>query len=427
MKQTTLVLFAAFLIASAVARAAEAERIAISSITKPYDSDGSLNTTWDGSGGVSMSVLFDEKTSSGVYQLGTRLTGWFLIDFSNDSNSSSGYYYVTEIKVWEVSSYAYSISYTMDGSTWTAVSNATNVARSGSFGVNDYVKQIKIAVSTSSGWTQTLSEIEVWGIDPATMKCDHPGFTEVEYVLGSATCTARGKEKKKCTACGELFFYDSDVFPPLGHDYVSTLSVPGSSSGFGSGTISCSRGDFEETFNRPIDLTSLGGVKTYGVVQFTDLSVSSTGCPQDGVSAFHLIDGNNICGWDGSHCAYWFAETRSPDEYVQFDFGTEIDLTKIEFSAANHAHTLKFYSWDGETEEPIGEVAITSDGTGKNYQTGSIDFRGISVKGIRLHIIDSIGDSYYRNHPVALAEIHPYGTVKGSGKLDVRRSRIILY
>ena len=67
------------------------------------------------------------------------------------------------------------------------------------------------------------------------------------------------------------------------------------------------------------------------------------------------------------------------------------------------------------------------DNTSNEYQRGSMEFRGISVKGIRLHIADSIGVKYGGSWFVSVSELHPWGTVVGAGKLDVLRTKILLY
>ena len=76
---------------------------------------------------------------------------------------------------------------------------------------------------------------------------------------------------------------------------------------------------------------------------------------------------------------------------------------------------------------PLAEVAVVKDGSGREYQRGSIEFRGVVAKGIRLHIVDPTGEGYNGARPVAFSELHPYGTVVGAGKLDVVRTRILLY
>ena len=145
-----------------------------------------------------------------------------------------------------------------------------------------------------------------------------------------------------------------------------------------------------------------------------------------GAGPGQLIDDDWTWHWDGG-VGQWIAASRNESEYVQYDFGTEIDLTDIKWSAHNHAHTLKFYLWDGETEEPLFEVSIAKDGTGNAYQRGARSFRGVSAKGLRLHIVDATGVGYNGTSPVGLSELRPWGTVKGAGLLDVLRTRILLY
>ena len=44
-----------------------------------------------------------------------------------------------------------------------------------------------------------------------------------------------------------------------------------------------------------------------------------------------------------------------------------------------------------------------------------------------IHIVDSKGIGYNGLSPVGLSELRPYGTVKGAGKRDVLRTRILFY
>jgi len=369
----------------------------------------------------------------------------------DDDDADTGEpWYVTEISIGHAGNTKYSLYYTTepapdysgltlinggnnnfyyagvsDSRAWTPIEGATDIQASGkkTYSVNVVATAVKYVFDTTLDWTTSLAEVEVLGVDPAEMGCQHPSFTEWEAVPGSATCTGYGDERRKCTVCGEEFFRNS--LPPLGHDWVTHLSKPGSSSAYGSGTLECSRCSEKLVFveNTPIDLTTEGGVAADGLIQFTDLSVSSSAPDGGGTGPDDLIDGDWTWGW--GH--YWFAASRSESEYVQYDFGTEIDLTKIEWSAPNHALTLKFYLWDGETEEPLAEVPVANDGSDNDYQRGSLSFRGVSAKGLRLHIADPTGIGYNGISPVGLSELHPYGTVKGAGLLDVVRTRILLY
>ena len=346
---------------------------------------------------------------------------WYVTDFKvgHQGNSKYSLYYTTEAEPANI------LSCAQDPRTWTPVTGATGIQAAGTkiYGVNTVATAVKYVFDTDVNWGTSLAEVEVWGVDPAELegKCQHPSYTEWEEVPGSATCTEYGFKRRKCSVCGDVFELDSAL--PLGHAWESHLSQPGSSSAFGSGTIECSRCGETIVFNIPIDLTTIGGVALPGVVQFADLSVSDSNPNGGGTGPGKMIDGNWTYDWG----YYWFPSTRNESEWVEYDFGTEIDLTKIEWSVANHAQTLKFYKWDGETEEPLVEIPVTKDSTDNGYQRGSIEFRGISVKGIRLHIADSIGIQYGGSRFVSVSELHPWGTVIGAGKLDVLRSKILLY
>ena len=250
------------------------------------------------------------------------------------------------------------------------------------------------------------------------MGCRHPSFTEWEPVPGTATCTEPGVDRHKCIFCGEAFERTSELLPPLGHDYVETLSRKGTSSSYGEGGVSCSRCEWSAVFNIPLDLTALGGVASHFLVQFTDLSVSSY---QPFSAPSNLINNN----WNYVY-QDWVAATRSHDEYVQFDFGVEIDLTKIDFAVHNHTQTVEFYKVEGDTETKIAEVAMTKAESGSELRS-QVFFRGVSLQTLRVRFTDSIGVPVNGTMPVGMSEIHPYGTVKGAGLLDVLRSKILLY
>ena len=342
---------------------------------------------------------------------------WFVTEFKvgHDGNTKYSLYYTTEPEPANI------LSNAKDPRTWIPIDGATGIQVKGTktYNPNVVATAVHYVFDTVLDWTASLAEVEVWGYEPDENTCRHPSYTDWEEVPGSATCTAFGVKRHKCTVCGEVF--EQDDAPPLGHDWETYLDTPGSSSSYGSGTLVCSRCGESIVFNVPLDLTTLGGVAVPGLVQFTDLSVSSF-TAGSGVGAKDLID--NDWSWDWG--AYWFAATRSESEYVQYDFGTEIDLTKIEWSAPNQALTLKFYKWDGENEEPLAEIPVAKVGTA-GYQRGSMEFRGVSAKGIRLHIVDSKGVGYNGLSPVGLSELRPWGTVKGAGLLDVLRTKILLY
>lgn len=423
MKHTTLLLLSTTLLASTTARAAEASLISKAASKTIYWANGTVNTEAFG-GGTGVGDWFNDRTTDSVYygpNSRANNGSYIILDFT--SQMADGYF-VTVIAISSLSEKKqYSLYYSADGTTWNAVTDGVGISHTGtrSLDVNDIATHVKLVFNNiGDGWEAGISEIQVYGMDPADVGCRHPSYTEWQFVSGSSTCTSPGKEQRKCTVCGETFERDSELYSPLGHDYVSTLATPGTSSSFGTGSIGCSRCDWSATFNVPLDLITLGGVAHNGLVQFTDLSVSST-VAGAGVGPSDLFDNNWTWGWG----AYWIANTRKESEYIQYDFGTEIDLTEIRYSAANRNQTLKFYKWDGETEEPLAEVSIVKDSS--SYHQGSLSFRGVTTKGLRMHIVDADGEPYNGTKPVAFSELHAYGTVVGAGKLDVRRSRIILY
>ena len=428
MKTKILLLLLALLPAALLA--ADADKLAISGVAQMYTPSNVANNNWSG-GGTTQSMLFD----------GTKTAGVCMPEWGSDGRRSwpdqymvfdlgallSGGYFVSYIKVWQESAYKYSLYFSTDGgSSYEEVENGISVSSADPDGAEYFVgtiaTHVKIVFHELSGYSGGTSEIAVWGIDPAQMGCQHPSFTEWEPVDGSATCTKKGIDRHKCLVCGEVSERPSELLPPLGHAYVSTLVTPGTSSSFGSGAISCERCDWSAVFNIPVDLTSLGGVVSPGIVQFTDLSVSSEWHPEWEGGVALLVDGV----WELGEKSYWAAETLSHDEWAEFDFGTEIDLTKIKFLVPNHDHSLDFYKVEDGVETLIGTVAVASV-SGASFQLKEVEFRGVSLDKLRIRVSDSIGVSHWGRNVVQIYELHPYGTVKGAGKLNTTRTRILLY
>ena len=406
--------------------AADAEKLPISGVAQMYWANGSQNNGWNG-GGTVQANLFDGNYASGVHFPYDGKGGDNMYLEFNLGSLLSGGYYVTQFKVWQENAHQYSLYYLEAGaSQYEAVEGAIGVSYAGTDGaayvVGKVCTKVKIVFNKLTGWSPGTSEIEVWGIDPAQMGCSHPAFTDWTPVDGSATCTKRGIDRHKCLVCGEVFERPSELLPPLGHDYVTTLATPGTSSTYGSGSIACSRCDWSAVFNIPVDLSSLGGVVSPGIVQFTDLSVSSEWHPEWGPCAANMIDGE----WTGGYG--WCPGSRShDDEWADFDFGTEIDLAKIDVSVPNRAQTLEFYKVEGdeETETLVGTAQIAA-GSG-SYQRRTVEFRGVSLKKLRIRVSDSTGTSLWGRSVIQVFELHPWGTVVGAGKLDATRTRIFLY
>ena len=424
MKTKILLLLLALLPAALLA--ADAEKLAISGVAQMYWANGNPNNNWNG-GGTTQANLFDGNYRTGVhFPYDGRGADNMYLEF-NLAALLSGGYYVTQFKVWQAAAHQYSLYYLEAGaSQYEPVDGAVGVSYAGTDGaaytVGKVCTKVKIVFNKLTGFNPGTSEIEVWGIDPSQMSCSHPAYTDWEPVEGSATCTKKGIDRHKCLVCGEVEERPAELMPPLGHAYVTTLTTPGTSSSFGSGAISCERCDWSEVFNIPVDLTSLGGVVSPGIVQFTDLSVSSEWHPEWEGGAALLVDGV----WELGEKSYWAAETLSHDEWAEFDFGTEIDLTKIKFLVPNHDHSLDFYKVEDGVETLIGTVAVASV-SGASFQLKEVEFRGVSLDKLRIRVSDSIGVSHWSRNVVQIYELHPYGTVVGAGKLNTTRTRILLY
>lgn len=383
-------------------------------------------------GGSSLANLFNNNFSD--YQLVPKMpkNGFILLTLASETVPNG--YYVSTIRIGHFGKYAFTLQTSNDDKEvtdstkeWTDVDGAVNCktdAGTLSFSVGRVAKVVRYVFVEVPHWTvaydaaegSIVSEIEVSGLDPA-VSCVHPSFTDWT-VVQEGSCFVSPVEERECTVCHEKF---SRTPGPLGHDYITTLRVPGSASSFGSGSVSCSRCDFSVDFASPVDLATLGGVAADNLVQFTDLTVSSSNHESWGIRPRAIIDNNWTWNWG----AWWMAMTMN-DAWVCFDFGTTIDLTKVEFAVHNHDHLIQFYK-GGETDVLIGEVAITKDETAgaADYQRKSIYFTGdanntgIALDRLKVMVVDQIGQGdLWGSNGMCVSEIRPYGTVVGAGKKD---------
>ena len=344
-------------------------------------------------------------------------------------------YYVTDVLIGHAGNTKYSLYYTTeaapaagstsDDRTWIPIVEQTTPKKGVTTnGVNAVATAVKYVWDTSLGWSGTsLAEIEIWGMDPSSILCLHPNPQWI-VVPDSNTCTDYGYKQNVCPDCGTVLSTLSVVdLPPKGHSYVCSLNQPGSKSGYGSGFISCARCDFQVDFtDGPLELMQFGGVEAENVIQFSNLSVSSLANADWGVSATRLFDNK----WTFDEWRDWHAVSRSHNEYVQIEFGTTIDLTKVEFAVANHNQTVEFWNCDGDEEVKMGEVAVKTDSSVGEfiaqrktiYFTGDDQTTGQAVKKLRVRFTDTEGLGVNGIRPVSMGEIHPYGTVVGAGKLD---------
>ncbi|MBQ9727272.1 MAG: hypothetical protein IJV65_07190 [Kiritimatiellae bacterium] len=411
-----LLLLAALFAAAPASAAPEDDAVIVSKFanSKIYKSDGSTGsfngetTSDDG-----LRKVFNGRFDDNIYM--NTAKSYILIDLSNEVSN-----YVTKIVIGHRGNTQYSLYYTEDGTTWPAVVENTTSTDAFTYTVNHRATKVKYVFETTINWTPSLTEIQVWGVDPSALGCLHleQYLTEWEFVPGTANCTDYGIDQCQCTNCGTWFQRQSAAALPIGHDYETVLVERGTSLTFGNGTNVCKRCGDEIAFPEPRDLTTLGGIAAVGVIQFTDLTVSSTGNPDWGPRPDLLIDNAWAYTWP-----YWYAASKATSEYVQFDFANDIDLTSVDISVPNRAMTLEFYSVTGDGEELVGERLVEYDSSlgssGNPNQRITVDFRGVTLKTLRIKSDDS-------DNALAIYECHPYGTVNGAGKSAAVRTRIII-
>ena len=376
-----------------------------------------------------------------------------------------------------------------DDRNWIAIDGATGIQEQGTktFNVNQTATGVKYVFDTFVSWDTSLAEVEVLAMDPDDLPCTHTNLdlaTATYTHCSPATCTENEKEECFCPDCGERF--EREVLgTKLGHIYVATLTSIGRPNRYGSGFVSCSRTledpdthettwscDFRIDFDgRDVDFTTLGGIPINGVVQYTDLTDSSTGGLDGGISPEDVKDNEWTAQWNG----YWFAAGLSTNEYVQYQFGTTIELTKIEFSVLNDFQTVYFTKYDPETEEetilktiPIakldpvakldeqGNVVTNEQGEviyeNVGYQRQTVDFfvydklKKTFVDAIRMRIGDYIdpetgnpiidpetsetikyqGTQYGSRFHTCIIEFHPWGTIQYAGLMTQPPTSIMI-
>ena len=433
-----LVLLASSAFAYAPACAAtEPQLISKQSIATIYKSNGTVNNDAFG-GGTGMGNFFDGNLESGVYIGPNNRTdngSYIILDFTKDSSMPSGGWFVTSFAISSTTTHKYSLYYSQDGSAWTNVNDGVGVSKVGTgvYDVNEVAKKAKIVFDEVGGWTASVSEIQVYGVNPADVTCPHSHLPEWEAIQSTASCTEYGIEQRQCPDCGEWFRRESSTTLPLGHDFESHLDAAGTSLQFGSGSIICKRCDWSLDLSKPVNLvtnivggTKIGRVPAPGQVNFTDVTVSSTGQEIYGVTPNYLIDNNWTAAWNH----YWFANSKSTAEYVQYAFGAMIDLTAVDISVPNRTHVLQFYSVEPDGSETlVAEHAVEKDtsipdkvGNDDNpnaYQHFTVEFRGLTLKTLRIK-------SNETDVALKICECHPWGTVAGAGKSAAVRTRVII-
>lgn len=451
--------------------------ISAQALAKIYNSDGSLDTDWSG-GGHGIWMFFDGNFDQGII-IGPngRLNngGFCLIDFTSELE---GGYYVTEIKIGSTTTHKYSVYISKDGTTFTPVPDGTQVSAVGTktFIINDVVSKVKVVFDQIGAWTSTISEIEVWGLDPFYIACTHPSYSEWVPVIGSNTCTENGQDSCYCTVCGEMFYRESTTLLKTWHIYETILEKKGKVTSYGKGYVACSKCDIKYDFQEPVNLNTIGGEKTPGIKRFVDISATSIGNPDWGVTLSDIWDGV----WNMQWNHYWYS-VGNANQYLLYEPGVELDLAYIEMSIPNDGMIVQFYSVDGAAETPINNFKLyrqkveleSADGTDKEgnpittilvasreyveepetitngrlvvpsdeqidtitveddrYHQLRLEFFGQSIKSLKIKLCDddAIYSEYEMSRPqqFRVSEITPFVTVKGAGKIPYELTTLIL-
>lgn len=423
-------------------------------------------------GGSYSSGMFDGNFTGGLYQ-NTAGCEVVVPTTTNTVTETGKPLYVTEVKVGHVGNTQYSLYYTTepepknildnakDPRSWTLIDGADHVQEAGTktYLVNQTVTAVKYVFDTTMSWTPSACEFEVWAIDPDDLPCMHETYDPVTATwirCTPPTCTENAFEESFCPICGARFEREIPL-TKLGHIYVATLTRVGRPDRYGSGYVSCSRTledpdtgettwtcDFRIDFDgQDVDFTTLGGIPINGVVQYTDLTAFSTGGLDGGISPEDVMDNVWTPQWNG----YWFANGLSTNEYVQYQFGTTIELTKIEFSVLNQSQTVYFSKYDPETGEEtlLRSIPIAKDETegALSYQRQTVDFfvydknKKTFLDAIRMRIGDYvdpmtgeitkyIGTQYGARFHTCIIEFHPWGTIQYAGLMTQPPTTIMI-
>lgn len=427
--------------AFAIKTVEDAEIISKVDFAKIYNSSGTDLNGGGFGGGYSLPHLFDNKWNEYIRLPKAGNDCYIVEDFTttNVVGSLASGYYVTQIKIGAYGEFPFSLYYwPASGADWIAVTNnCVGTQATLVYPIDAIATQVKIVFHNCPpssrpeyGWgysANQISELQVWGLDPAEMVCTHPSYSEWE-LKEPATCTTRQIDHRYCNECYEEA--TQEVGSPLGHEYVTHLEKPGKCNRYGKGWIDCSRTncDFRADFPQPIDMVTLGGFAELYKVQFTDVSVSTENNPAWwNTYARYLFDNK----WEMAGGTFWAALTLD-DEWVDFEFGTTIDPTWVEFSVPNHNHTVQFFARDGETETLLAEIPITKIETfeenvdpetgeitqvetSPKYQRMTVEFTEKHAKAVRIRFVDEIGITVHQGQCNAIGELHLYGTVKGAG------------
>ena len=152
--------------------------------------------------------------------------------------------------------------------------------------------------------------------------------------------------------------------------------------------------------------------------------------------------------------SYWVS-IGLENQWIDYEFGTEIDLVAIDLSVRNRNYTLRFCNLDDDTgrETIIGEIPVVYDETGNgikktvvvdpetgaeieievevhaDYQRMLIPFFTKTIKHLRTHVIDETGTDlgWGNGAGVCVIEIHPWGTVPGASDFQTDKTTIVIF
>lgn len=441
-----------------------------------HNSDGSAMTA-NGQGGWNSDCnrLFDGDMTNHQMWPKAGTGGYVVVDFTKNDGTDGSLteYFVTEMKVSSTGKFRFTLQYNATGNPndWVDVDGAAPDSYDGiaSYPVEKTVKMVRYIWTDGSynnfnDWY--LAEFQVLGINPNDAPCDHPTLSEWEIGAIPATCTGRAMDVRTCLLCKARFTRLSDGLP-LGHDYVSTVNRHGSFSPrkffpdqrrYGEGSITCSRCNFRLDFPTALDLvtnivdgTRICGEKIEGVVRFVDLSVSSENHPEYGPGKDKIIDGD----WSlDKQYPHWISK-ETENQYADFEFGTEIDLTAVDLEVPNHGYDLAFCGIDDDngiettflaislTNEPPAEARLETievvdpetrqprellvwkEAT-EDYQRIAIPFFETHVKHLRIRIVDKSPYTVWGFTGVRVYEIHPWGTVLGASDYAAEKTTLLI-
>ncbi len=394
--------------------ATDAEKLTgLANVSKLYKSDNSEIVGGGMNGGSYMSNLFDGSYGANY----NNNVGSYIV---TDLNAKlPGGYYVTEIKIYHSNNSKFSLYYTTDGMTWTPIVQNAQVTEA-TYAVGATVTEVKFVFETCANWVASVKEIEIYGIDPSAISCEHKNLAADGWtpVPGSATCTGVGKVAQNCPDCGEEIQQVSNDVLPLGHDIVTTVTRPGTSTLYGAATLKCSRCEYSIDFSGEVNLTD----GTYSSIreseQFVNILVSSIADLWGASRIENLFTGD----WENIGPFHTWVAAGEDDsiEYVMLDFKGEIDLTKLSVLVQNDSGGYLVLSAlnreTGEYEE-VRRLQTYDEALGGGAALRmDVPLLGVTTSALKIQVFSNWRNTngYYYNRMV-IGELEAFGIAKGCG------------